>query len=106
MIHSELLDAAPFHSLGLVGTDTLVGDLGVEASVESEVTHPRHPPLGLDEVADITLHDDGSRECLPWPVEESLVLVPQQVVQWVSGDGATPRGPSRWARTYQSCLAP
>jgi hypothetical protein len=53
-----------FHSLGLVDANTLVGDLGVEASVESEVTHPRHPPLGLDEVTDIALHDDGSRECL------------------------------------------
>jgi hypothetical protein len=65
VIHSELLDTTPFHSLGLVSADTLVGDLGIEASVESKVTHLRHPPLSLDEVADIALHDDGSREHLP-----------------------------------------
>jgi hypothetical protein len=38
VIHSELLDAVPFHFLGLVNANTLVGDLGIEASVESEVT--------------------------------------------------------------------
>jgi hypothetical protein len=64
-----LLHSRPIHTPRHVSARACVLELGVEASVQREIPHPRQPPFRLDQVIDVGLHDYGPQERLPWTTQ-------------------------------------
>jgi hypothetical protein len=69
-----LLHSRPTHTPRRVSTEACVLELGVEASVQREIPHPRQPPFRLDQVVNVGLHDYGARERLPWTTQICLAF--------------------------------
>ncbi|KAL7003116.1 hypothetical protein U1Q18_004273 [Sarracenia purpurea var. burkii] len=84
----DLLDAFPLQSFkrGRAGATVVV--LGVEAGVDAISAVPRQPAVGIDQIVEEGLHDDGSREILPWPADVRFNDLPDGVVGGVGDDGA------------------
>lgn len=65
MLGCNLFDTPPLSPILQSGAGTSVVVFGIEASVQSEITHPWQPPLRLNEITNIRLHDNGPRVLLP-----------------------------------------
>jgi hypothetical protein len=60
--------------------------------------------LKVKSPANIALHDDGSRERLPWSAKESLCFWSQRVVQWVGGNGVALEDDPTWLAPVSPAL--
>lgn len=88
MLSVNLLVSTPRHPLGQDRTRSPVAVLAEPASLVVVCTGPLHPSLWLDDVIDLSLHDDGPGEGGPWPAQVGLVYVLNRNVVLLAADGA------------------
>lgn len=74
LLPADRLHTRPLHALRGVGTEALVVELEVGRGVEVDVAVHGYVSFGVDEPADVGLHDDGGGEGIPRAAEDAADL--------------------------------
>lgn len=74
LLPADRLHTGPLHALRGVGSEVLVVELEVGRGVEADVAVHGYVSIGVDERADVGLHDDGGGEGIPRAAEDAADL--------------------------------